>query len=350
MNKRKHLKLSILVITIILGITVVCSSCLSIITRGLISAFSSATDALSSDTTWTENTNITNNIAVTFKNDVMLATWDYNSNCNYTLKINDGSQDRTIDSTDETYTNGEIDLSSLGYTYEDTLTLQMYKTNSTNQTASYKYTYNGLSKYDYNKYTQKVSAGFEEIDYYIATREELFDLWSYLIIYRDGAKYDSKEGGYTLDKEIYMAYNYRSLYSDATQSDAYKFEIYSALAAFEDSCAYGYGYEMNSDGVHGEISICLYSSENPQFTTTTNQKYKNVYNPNDYYTLNRQPLFLDQYDESRTVASRTYAIDSITKTVTVKTSDQLYYAIKMGYKPNCVKNSNAELLYNRMKE
>lgn len=196
--------------------------------------------------------------------------------------------------------------------------------------------YSGISGGDYKSYAKNVPGGFKDIDFYIASRYELFEFFNYMVIFRPYSMPVTEEGkvGCESGAKIKLGYDYRAVYRGALDAEeAVKIEIISATSAFEDSAGYSYGYEFfDDDTVY--IRLKFFYEANPTEKTGSADKYTN---------------FLDRPKYGRTYKKRRLAIDNRAKEVTVSSSDQLYFAIKKGYRPAPERFSNAALLYDEMR-
>ena len=154
-----------------------------------------------------------NELSVTFQDNKMYAVWDASSARTYKLSVRNGEDITVIDESSPNYSLGKIDLSASGFNFNQHLFLYLDVTQTglySKNTKQIKYEYKGIDADTYDAYTKPVSAGFSEIDYYIANRAEWFRFWSYLVIFRENYKYDN--GIYEVNSKVYMAYDYLSLY------------------------------------------------------------------------------------------------------------------------------------------
>ncbi len=338
MKTKKSIKFSILLLSVILCLTM--SSCLTIpaVIIGGIGGFLDALDTGKISNRQT-NYNVGNDLAVTFSEGKMYAIWDANHDCAYSVSVEFDKATKSYDETSEAYSSGSLCLSDLGYDYSQDLTVTLKESKKNYVYPSVKekkYSYKGLTEEQYDKYASPVKAGFSEIDYYAATRKEFFDLWSYLIVFREDAK--TVDGCYEVESDVYMAYDYKSLYRNVDYSDAFAFEVYSAIDAYEDSAAYNYSFEMGDNGVEGTVYMKFYYPTSPSYISDSWKEYTNA-------TTSKEKAHYRKND-----TDRNFAIDSVQKTIPVSSSDQLYFAMKFGYRPVPVQGSNAELLYNRMRD
>ena len=281
-----------------------------------------------------------NDLAVTFQEGKMLATWDKNSAYTYSLTVDKGGEKKEF-----TSDTGSVDLTEQGYTYRDALSLDLAKTK--NQTAShYTYTYSPLTDEQYSTYTKKVDAGFADIDRYIATRAEWFDFFSYLIIFRDGIEETKDDDGttaYLLETNCYLAYDYAAFeeYAGLGKEECLENEVCSAIEAYEDSASYAYSFSLEDDKKTTKLYLKFYYQNRPEFETDACEKYKNG--------TSRSSSDRAHYRWSSSGYNRSFPIDLTEKTATVESSDQLYFALKKGYRPIPKEGSPAEALYEKMR-
>ena len=282
-----------------------------------------------------------NVICVTFEDGEMYAEWDEADGVTYSLTVDDGNEKKTFDGADEGFESGKCSLEEQGYTFSQDLKVSINAITSTGSGKSIKtesYSYEGIDAKTYDKYTQTVSAGFKDVDFYMGNRSEWFDFWSYLIIFREGAKLDS--GCYELSATVYMGYDYVSYYHNKNIEKAFANEVYSAIDAYEDSAAYTYSFEVDSTGKIGTVYMKFLYDPDPKYSTTTNESYKNALDKSDpaHYNLAIKPR------------ERNFAIDEVKLTASPSSSDQLYYTLKKGYRPTPIKGSNADYLYENMRD
>ena len=279
-----------------------------------------------------------NNLAVTFENGKMLATWDKSAAYSYLLTVEKDGETTEIESS-----TGSVDLTACGYSYTDTLHLDLSKTKNQAST-HYTYEYAPLSADQYSTYTSKVNAGFDEIDKYIATRAEWFDFFSYLIIFRDGIEQTEDEDGtvaYLLETDCYVAYDYTAFeeYAGLGAEECLENEVYSAIDAYEDSASYAYSYSLDKDKKTVKLYLKFYYENRPDLETNTYKNYQNAsrsYSERAHYSMIKKN-------------TRTFPIDSVSKTIPVESSDQLYFALKKGYRPLPAEGSPAEAIYAKMR-
>ena len=296
-----------------------------------------------------------NDLAVGFDDGDLYAFWDDRGEDDVEITVVKGSTATTYDTTDDRELFGEdcFDLKGAGYAYTDDLTVKLKRINDnpdydgSENSSEYLFTenvceYEGLTLSEYRTYTKNVPGGFTTIDYYIASRYELFEFFAYAIIFRPDAKSGRESGAtyYEVNKDIKLGYDYLGLYKEEKDVDAagaYEAEIKCAVASFEDSASYSYTYELKRNNV-GNIYLKFTYSTAPKYITETKNQYQNAVSRSDpsHYSLS-------------TRHERTFPIDEIEQTVSVSSSDQLYFAIKKGYRPAPVSGSNADYLYRRMK-
>ena len=213
-NAKRHLKKIILLVIVVIMLLSM-SACV----RTLLSL--AALSHAASTNTYSENRvyryGDSNDLAVTFYDGHMYAIWDTGSLYDYTLKVTTSDNEATYNSSSDYFADGQFDLEAIGLTYNNSFSLELtesYTNPLTLQTSKevYNYSYEGLSAYNYQKYTTLVDAGFSDIDFYVATRAEFFELWSYMVIYRDDVVYDKEKEEYNVSFDVYMGYDYITPY------------------------------------------------------------------------------------------------------------------------------------------
>jgi len=287
-----------------------------------------------------------NSLAVGFRDGKQIAFWDVDEKKSYVLSVTGNDGITTVydakDPDHPEYANyyGEdcFYLENAGMDYSDSfdVSLKAYAPNGTYE--KFDFSYDGIEKSVYETYTENVPDGFTTIDSYIATRYELFEYFSYLVIFRPESK-SVKENKTTYEQvaqSCYIAYDYKSLYGSASDESAFESEIMSAVASFEDSAAYNYSYGLDDN-------ICTFAIKftydtDPYLISSTKDLYVNAQRINERA----------HYDDT-VIHERTFPIDSRTQSVKVTSSDQLYFAVKKGYKPDPIKGSNAEYVYNELR-
>lgn len=284
-----------------------------------------------------------NPLAVGFRDKKIIAFWDADANYDYivTVKGSDGKS-VTYDPADplnkDYYGQACFYLDKVGFDYSDNLEVSLKKTAQNGIYEKYETEYSAISKSDYEKYAKNVAGGFTDIDSYIATRYEMFEYLAYLLIFRPNST-DASDGGKAYEQvkqDFYMAYDFEGIYGTLTKDDAFKSEVLSAVASFEDSAAYNYSFELN--GNIGTYTINFQYDKNPYLVSPTKDNYLNA------TTITERPHYNTAISHERK-----FPIDDRTNSVTVSSSDQLYFAIKKGYKPEPVKGSNAGLIYDEMR-
>ena len=286
-----------------------------------------------------------NPLAVGFENGRMKAFWDEKIGESYVVSITVDDITTSYDPTDERYTDfydgNKFYLDKADINYADNFTVSLRRTKDDDNTyTTDRYAYSAISSAEYQTYTACVPGGFTDLDYYVADRYELFELFAYLLIFRPGeTEVKEKKDTYTqVEADVKMAYDFVGLYgSGVDKKAAFQSEMMSAVASFEDSAAYNYSYEIGDDNV-GHIYLKFYYSVTPTNVTSTPNKYRNA-----------ERIDERAHYSTATYSERHFPIDNLTAGVTVSSSDQLYFVIKKGYKPLPVTGSNAELLYNRMR-
>ena len=344
MSKKKVLAL----ITIVLTLCFTLSGCLGIL-GGLINGIDlvfNMVDSFGGQEKLPENVvyGSDNDLAVGFENGKMIAFWDAYVGESYVVSVTVNDITTSYDPADERYTDyydgNKFLFEKADINYADNFTVSLRRIAENNTYTTDRYTYSAITDEEYATYTANVPGGFTDIDYYIADRYELFEFFAYLIVFRpDETEVKEKKDVYTkVEKSVKMAYDYAGLYGiGVSKSAAFESEMMSAVASFEDSAAYNYSYEIDENDV-GSIFLKFYYKVDPTNNTDAYNKY-----------INATTLSEKAHYSTAVYSERTFPIDSITKTVTVSSGDQLYFAIKKGYKPLPVAGSRAELLYNRMR-
>ncbi|NLL55983.1 MAG: hypothetical protein GX242_02085 [Clostridiales bacterium] len=285
-----------------------------------------------------------NELAVGFDDGVMVAFWDDYGDYSYSVRVNKAGQTSSYDVDGESC---KLNLEEAGYDYSDDLSLSLYGTNENNQTILLaNYSYNGISKKHYLTYTENMPGGWQDLDRYIATRYELFEMFNYIIIFQPDMVVKKENGNtyYCSETTLFLGYDYLSIYPQGTTiEDAYSTEIKSAISAFDDSAGYNYSHNLESNFVECTIYLRFSYQAFPTLVTDTNKKYTQKSNVGlDWET--------PHYNLSNISRNREFAIDKVQRTVAVETSDQLYFALKRQYKPLCKAGSNAEYIYNYMRD
>lgn len=288
-----------------------------------------------------------NPIAVGFRDGKLVAFWDVETNYRYVLTVTGSDKISTVYDPEDAahpeyedyYGNDCFYLENTGLDYADDFSVSLKAISSQNTYKKYSATYEGLSKIDYTTYTANVPGGFTTIDHYIATRYEMFEYFAYMLIFRPEAT-QVAEAGSTYEQvvsDVYIAYDYAALYDSSVNADAaFESEVMCAVASFEDSAAYNYNYKRDGN-------ICTYTLKfnydtNPYLISSSKDMYVNATSPSEAV----------HYDVS-TSHDRNFPIDERAQEVVVSSSDQLYFAIKKGYKPAPVKGSNAYYIYNELR-
>jgi hypothetical protein len=285
-----------------------------------------------------------NDLAVGFEDGAMVVFWDDYGDYDYKLNVKESDVTKTYELNEEDSLS--VDLALLGYDYTDTLYISLIGEDELeNETKLASYSYWGINETQYSEYTDNISGGWVDMDRYIASRRELFDIFNYIILFRPNLQETYVEDEdltyYSSQISLFLGYNYQDIYADGTtKEDAYATEIASAISAFDDSAGYSYSYTLENNYVESSIYLRFDYDNNPTMTTNTNEIYTKDNTAFDSDTPN--------YTLS-TARSRDFAIDSIENTLVVDTSDQLYFALKMGYRPLCVVGSNSYYIYNYMR-
>ena len=189
MKKIKIILILLLSVLLCLSAT----SCLPLLTAGLEVIFR---DAL--DTSDIENREVSydmdfGGVNVTFYDGDLCAEWQVSDGYEYTVTVDDGKAEKTYDNTYSAYSDGLLNLSKLGYNFSQDLRVSLNKkVNSffSTHVSQVDTEYQAIKANIYDEYTKTSKAGFKDIDRYIASRQEWFEYWSYLIIFRENYQYE----------------------------------------------------------------------------------------------------------------------------------------------------------------
>jgi hypothetical protein len=283
-----------------------------------------------------------NDLAVGFSDGKMTAFWDDYGYYSYNLNIDNAG---TIESYDIEDNQCNFDLVEKGYDYSDNLNISLYGTNQVEEnTLLASYGYNGINENQYKAYTANMDGGWEDLDRYVATRYELFEMFNYIIIFQPDMVVKTEEdvSYHCSEVTLFLGYDYLSIYPQGTTiEDAYSTEIASAISAFDDSAGYNYSHTLEQNYLECTIFLRFSYEAVPTFTTNTSE----IYRQSNFGLDSETP----HYVLANIPRKRDFYIDSVENTVSVKTTDQLYFALKRGYRPICVAGSNAEYIYNYMR-
>lgn len=284
-----------------------------------------------------------NKLAVGFDSGKIVAFWDYDETYNYKLEVTKEGEKKIFEQTEEDssvyFNKGQFDLQSAGYSYGDNLLISLSRRQGESLFGTgYYYNYQSITQQQYDTYTKPAGGSFDIIDRYIASRYEFFEYFSFLIIFRPEAAlmYEKGEPYYMFEQKAYIGYPFIDLYEDISQEEAFNNEMACVVSSFEDSASYSYAYSITEN--IATFKLRFNYEIDPSSSTNTYTSYFNAIRPTEvpHYKIDTQN-------------ERTYAIDNRARSVRVSSSDQLYFAIKKGYKPDCVANSNAYYIYYRMR-
>lgn len=336
--KRKQ-SITALAVAIVVIICLTAGGCLSLIDNivyNFINGFSE--DYLPEDTVYGSE----NPLAVGFRDGRLVAFWDEGTNETYSVTVtgdDDISTEYTMTANGEMFDGCYFDLEAADMTYGDDFSVTLKRISKIDNTYTVTtYNYAGINASVYSTYTKNVPGGFDDIDYYIASRYELFEFYNYLIVFRPSVKRLSDRKGvyWSVEANVYLAYDFQGLYaSNVTKDKAYEAEIMCAVASFEDSAGYSYAYSIS--GNVGNLLLRFAYDADPLYVTDTKDSYVNATT-----RLERAHYVLGENE-------RSFPVDEIDRTVSVSSSDQLYFALKKGYRPVPVQGSNAEKLYAEMR-
>lgn len=284
-----------------------------------------------------------NPLAVGFSDGKLTAFWDEKDNEEYSVSVMGSDGITTVytpQKNADLFRGCSFDLEGAEMNHYDSFIVQLKRTDiRTNTYTTDKVKFDGVGTSDYLTYSVNVPGGFRTIDYYIATRYELFEFFNYMLIFRPGVKQVADNTGsyYQIEANVKLAYDFEGLYGGAVSAEkAFEAEVMCAVASFEDSAAYNYAYRLGENNV-GYFLVKFYYDVNPVHISDSNTLYSNAttFTERAHYTLEQE--------------ERAFPVDSLQYGVTVSSSDQLYFAIKKGYRPLPVAGSNAALLYERMR-
>lgn len=189
--------------------------------------------------------------------------------------------------------------------------------------------------------------GFEYLgkkyNYYISNVEEMNAVAYYMILFYDEAqKKDYNIAGYNspvsmVYSDIYPDKDEFSLYATQTTNvEKVKSLFGGACSTYKEAINYSWITTASENGGF-EVAIRLKSDNSPLYDSTTSYKESNL---NEFHLK----------ESSRPNTFDSFKINEITQTATVKTSDQLYFAVEAGFRPVPVEGSEAESVYNAAKD
>jgi len=199
------------------------------------------------------------------------------------------------------------------------------------------------------QYFDSLISGIDDFDRYIDTVEEMGRLFNYIYLFRPASLYNAGLGSYNLTLKFSFVYSEVSpaIYPlpagyTGDSSQAYQDALNVVVAASNCYCetvSYTPGIvSYNADtGVLG-LSV-TFSTEDSAMTATSPAS-----NP---YT--NQEVTLHYAAVPRTAGSA-LPIDSNARIMSVTTSNQLYYAVALGYKPSPVIGSPAATIYSAARD
>ncbi len=271
-----------------------------------------------------------NPLTIGFFDGVLTAFWDsYKGYNSYTLEIQCNGIKKEINTSTTS-----VNLEEYGYRYIDSINLALYGKTLTSKDLLDNHIYYSLTKAQYEKYTADFDGGWKDLDRFISCREELFELFSYMVIFRPNQSF--YDDTYNVTEDVYFGYDFLDLYDDLDVQKAFEYEMYATTLSYEDSAGYTYSYNYNANKT-AQINLSFKYDVYPTKNTTTNTTYKNaIGSETPHYSFDKEN-------------SRIFPIDSNLNTVVVNSSDQLYYALKSGYKPLPNPSTNAEFIYNQMR-
>ncbi len=212
--------------------------------------------------------------------------------------------------------------------------------------------------YDYDASAMKrdVYEYFEEIipglgiNRYIANLEEYGELLNYLTIFRPNVMKVEGEDKYNL--ELYVPFTVEDLddklypISDGSASQetsASNIEAYrifaTAIATYVESLSVGIDVRTAVSGGAVNLIMAIKNEKEPSLKTEL------VLGVDDEYDIPEAP-FVNDYTTTPRGEGSSLPIDTWKNTMQVATSNQLYFAVSLGFKPVPVVGSKAEIIYN----
>lgn len=218
------------------------------------------------------------------------------------------------------------------------------------------------SESDWYEYDGSINAGveyFTEIlpgmNRYVANMEEYGRLLNYLFVFRPEAlasvleNYDYELNVFVpfetgdLDRKLYpIRDNINTNETNAAEIDAIKL-FDAAINTYVESIAIGVDVVSATLG-GGETRIAIKISS--QASPTTSTEYQE--GVDDDYIFTEAPA-ITHYATNPRGNGGTLPIDSLSRTMEVETTNQLYLAVEMGYKPVPVVGSRAESVWNEVR-
>ncbi len=104
-----------------------------------------------------------------------------------------------------------------------------------------------------------------------------------------------------------------------------------------DNCSISSSFKLSSSLADNNLEL-KFTYENVG-TLSTNKVYYEQYSSKNY----------TKYNSSRATSFDDFAINKVNNTYTVSTTEQLVYVLERNIKPDCVKESTAETIYNKIK-
>ncbi len=211
------------------------------------------------------------------------------------------------------------------------------------------YEYDGSAmKRDVYDYFEEIIPGLG-INRYIANLEEYGELLNYLTIFRPNVMKVEGEDKYNL--ELYVPFTVEDLDakaypvndgSSSQETSASNIEAYrifaTAIATYVESLSVGIDVRTAVSGGAVNIIMGIKSETEPSLKTEL------VPGVDDEYIVPEAP-FVNDYTETPRGEEGNLPIDTWKNTMQVSTSNQLYFAVSMGFRPVPVVGSRAEIIY-----
>ncbi len=215
------------------------------------------------------------------------------------------------------------------------------------------YSYNGdISRAAYD-YFDEIIPGIG-INRYIANLEEYGELLNFITVFRPNvllAENKTEDELQRYDLNLYVPFAVEDLdilrypindgknttETEASNIDAYRI-FATAITTYVESLTVG--IDVRSAELRGAVRIAMgiKSSAEPSVKTEL------IPGVDDEYIYPEAP-FVNDYSTFPRGDSAALPIDSLTNSLEVRTSNELYLAILMGFKPNPVKGSKADVIY-----
>lgn len=272
-------------------------------------------------------------IDVNKKDNYLYVTWDCDSNVDkYNIKINNQLASSSISGKFYKITN---------YTQNENVNIKIKCITSGNW-AEINWTPASNSSEFLNKHYEFFG---ETKDYYIENMAELVDFVNYAVFDRSGEVYDNKfdnkntpEIEYTYNKEydkILVSFSDGGNFSSGDNS-----LLVQAMDKIKIKGSYSISTTSFGNNVY-KLTIIFKSDEQPEKKTEGNNIIETGFYPSQIDDLKGTQVRTDVYNQ--------FGINNISKTQTVKTSEQLFAVVNAGVRPIPESFSRADIIYKRAK-